>query len=106
MQQTDLSDYLNPYPETPGHRGVATSIEAAQAIAPGAENLRGAILAALKYVFAPTGATAHALADFLSKPYANVQPRCAELAQMGKIKPGPRRGKTPTGKSCIMWEAV
>ena len=90
------------YPDSPGHRGVETSIAAANDIAPNLGRLQQLTLATVSEA-AWHGCTAKELADRTGLPREAVQPRTSELRRMGKIVDSGRRRHNPNGKSAIVW---
>ena len=88
----DLFGHAQPleYPDAPGHRRIATSIEAAEAMAPQIGRLQ-------RYAFeviaerAAYGATTDELAAFLELDRWSIQPRTSELR------------RNATGKRAIVW---
>ena len=90
------------YPDAPGHRGVATSIAAADDLAPKLGRLQRlgeeAIRAAAFY-----GATADELAECLDVSRWTIQPRTTELKLKGLIVDSGLRRRNCTGKSAIVW---
>lgn len=89
------------YPNQAGHRGIDTSIEAAEVISKKADSIRNDVLKALRECGRPM--TSHELAAYIGEDYANVQPRLSELRAKGLAVDTGLRGKTPNGKSCIKW---
>lgn len=99
----DLFDFHQPdYPDTPGHRGVDTSIAAAADIAPKLGRLQllaeEAIRAAGRH-----GLTADELAARLSLDRWSIQPRTTELKCKGLVVDSGMRRANCTGKSAIVW---
>ena len=90
------------YPKSPGHRGVETSIAAANDIAPGLGRLQKLTLATVSEA-SGYGCTANELADLTGLPREAIQPRTSELRRMGKIVDSGRRRHNPNGKSAIVW---
>ena len=104
--EPDLFGFTPPpeYPDAPGHRGVETSIEAAEAIAPKLGRLQrmaeDAILGA-----GPNGLTADELADRLELDRYSIQPRTSELKAKGRIIDSGLRRRNSTGKRAVVWVA-
>lgn len=92
------------YPDDPGHRGVETSVAAAEAIAPCLGNLQRLTLAAIRTA-GSNGRTAHETCDTLVIDRAAIQPRLSELRRKGLIVDSGRRRKNASGKSAIVWTA-
>jgi hypothetical protein len=102
--ELDLFAYSPPpdYPDAPGHRGVSTSIEAAQAIAPKIGRLQRLALDAIANREG-RGATADELAELLELDRYSIQPRTSELRQKGMIVDSGLRRFNATGKRAIVW---
>lgn len=95
---------LRPYPDGPGHRGVDTSLEAAQAIAPRVGTLQAKALAAIREA-GDRGLTTVELARVLLADSSSIQPRTSELREKRLIlDSGARRGN-PSGINAIVWVA-
>ena len=92
------------YPNTPGHRGIDTSIEAAALVAPTLGRLqaitRQAILSAGRH-----GATAHELCDRLDMERTSIQPRISELRQKRLVADSGYRRRNSSGVNAIVWVA-
>ncbi|WP_260482371.1 hypothetical protein [Sphingomicrobium flavum] len=95
-------DRADGYPHTPGHRGVDTSIEAADQLARKLGRLQRMALEAITRAGA-AGLTADELAERLDMDRYSIQPRTSELKRMGKIVDSRLRRKNCTGKSAIVW---
>lgn len=93
------------YPNSPGHRGVDTSVRAAAAIAPKLGRLQSQTLQAVRSA-SSNGVTAHELCDRLDMPNTSIQPRLSELRRMGRISDSGRRRRNTSGVSAIVWIAV
>lgn len=93
------------YPETPGHRWVDTSMEAASAIAPKCGRLQRLALEAIREA-GFIGLTADELADRLKVDRYTIQPRTSELRVMGLIADSKQRRRNRTGKRAIVWVAA
>jgi hypothetical protein len=93
------------YPDVPGHRGVDTSIAAAEAMAPITGPLRrlafGLILAA-----GDAGLTNDELAASAQMDRDSLQPRTSELKLMGRIRDSGARRCNAKGRTGIVWVAV
>lgn len=90
------------YPDAPGHRGIATSIEAAAAITPVLGKLQRAVLRALSGA-GERGATTNELAEILAIDRGSVQPRTSELRRQHLIMDSGRRRPNANGKNAIVW---
>ncbi len=93
------------YPDAPGHRGVDTSIAAANDLAPKLGRLQNAALAAIRAA-GLIGLTADELAATLDVDRWTIQPRTSELKLRGLIKDSGRRRKNASGKRAIVWVAL
>jgi hypothetical protein len=96
---------MNDYPDRPGHRGVSTSVEAANALAPHLGRLQKLVLEAISEAY-PVGLTADELATKLKLDRWSVQPRTSELKLKGLILDSGRRRPNVTGKKAIVWVLV
>lgn len=92
------------YPSAPGHRGVETSIAAADALLPKLGRLQNLALSAIKGA-GSKGLTADELAAELKLDRWSVQPRTSELRRKGLIRDGGQRRPNTTGKRAIVWIA-
>jgi hypothetical protein len=92
------------YPDAPGHRGVETSVEAADAIAPVAGRLQRLALATIRDA-GDAGLTADELAARLGMDRWSVQPRTSELRRKQLIRDSGQRRRNATGKRAIVWTA-
>ena len=93
------------YPDQPGHRGIDTSIEAANAIAPAAGKLQRMVLNAIAdagYI----GRTTDEVAAFLRQHRTSVQPRTSELRRKGLIRDSGQRRRNASGVRAIVWAAT
>jgi hypothetical protein len=93
------------YPDAPGHRGVDTSVDAAEAVQPELGRLqrlvRDAIEAAGQF-----GATTNEIAIRLNIDRGSVQPRTSELRVFGVIEDSGGRRRNANGKMAIVWTLV
>jgi hypothetical protein len=96
---------MSRYPDAPGHRGVDTSIEAAEAIAPDLGRLQQLAAKAIKAA-GERGLTADELAARLGQARWSIQPRTTELRHKGVIVDSGLRRENVTGKRAIVWVAV
>jgi hypothetical protein len=90
------------YPDAPGHRGVGTSIEAADAMAPKLGRLQKLALAAIRARGA-RGLTADELAEALSCDRYSIQPRSTELRRKGLTVDSGLRRLNASGRRAIVW---
>ena len=90
------------YPDAPGHRGVDTSIAAADAIAPKLGRLQRLAETTIRAA-GPDGLTADELAARLVMDRWSIQPRTTELRRKGIIRDSGRRRRNVTGKAAIVW---
>lgn len=106
MSALDLFGQSEPdrYPDAPGHRGVDTSIEAAESVAPKLGRLQKLTLEAIKSRGA-FGLTADEAAEVLEQDRYSIQPRTSELRRKGQIIDSGKRRRNATGKSAIVWVA-
>ena len=93
------------YPDAPGHKGVATSIEAADAIAPAQGFLQKKALQVAREAGA-FGVTAEEAATHLALPREAIQPRFTELRRKGLIDDHGVKRPNRSGKRAIAWVAV
>lgn len=90
------------YPEQPGHRGVDTSVAAAEAIAAVAGPLRRLVFRAI-FTAGDRGATTDEIAEALAMPRYSVQPRTTELKHARRIRDSGRRRYNASGCRAIVW---
>lgn len=101
-QPSDDFDLFNPYPNSAGHRGVDTSIEAAASLADKLGNLQRMALAAISSAGA-RGLTADELAAELGVDRYTIQPRTSELRLKCIISDSGQRRLNASGKRAIVW---
>jgi predicted ArsR family transcriptional regulator len=99
-EQRDLFGPLS-YPSAPGHKGGATSQEAARRIAGHASHLRAAVLRQL--AVEPDGLTADEIAKRLNESVLSVRPRVSELLAGGLIERTRHRRRNASGMSAAVW---
>ncbi len=89
---------MTDYPHAPGHRGVDTSIAAAEAFAPKQKNHQFVVCAAVERAGAH-GATSDEVADELGKGWDvhMVRSRMAELQNLKKVVDSGRRRESRCG---------
>lgn len=100
----DSPEGARPYPDGPGHRGVETSIEAAEYIAPRVGTLQAKALSAIRAA-GERGLTALELADALGVDRWSIQPRTTELRAKRLIMDSGQRRQNPSGVNAIVWTA-
>jgi hypothetical protein len=93
------------YPEAPGHRGVDTSVAAADAMAPKLGRLQVMAAEAIRDA-GDHGLTADELAARLDLSRWSIQPRTSELKRKGVIRDSGQRRPNETGKLAIVWVAA
>lgn len=94
------------YPDAPGHRGIDTSIQAADAIAPKLARLQRFAESTIRDA-GPHGLTADELAARLNMDRYSVQPRTTELRRKGLIVDSKmRRVNASSGRRAIVWVAA
>lgn len=99
MTQPDLFPFGEPtYPYSPGHRGVETSIAAAQSI--DARTLQKLVVGAL----AQYGEmTADEIAARLGLSILSTRPRCTELKRLGRIRDTGERRPNASGRNAAVF---
>lgn len=90
------------YPDTPGHRGVDTSIAAADKAAGIAGPLRRMVYRAV-HEAGGRGLTTDEIAAALRMPRYSVQPRTTELKYDRRIRDSGRRRPNASGCNAIVW---
>lgn len=95
---------MSGYPDAPGHRGIDTSIEAADAIAPDLGRLQRLAAMAIRAA-GSNGLTADELAARLHLSRWSIQPRTTELQRKGFIRDSGLKRLNVTGKRAIVWVA-
>lgn len=98
----DDFDLFNPYPGSPGHRGVDTSIEAAADLAPKLGRLQAMAERAIRNAGA-AGLTTDELAATLEMDRGAIQPRTSELKARELIIDSRQRRFNANGKRAIVW---
>jgi hypothetical protein len=96
---------MSAYPNEPGHRGVETSMLAANELAPKLGRLQRMALKAIHDV-GIDGLTADELAARLDLDRYSIQPRTSELKCKGQIRDSGQRRPNMTGKMAIVWVAA
>lgn len=95
---------MSTYPDAPGHRGVETSIAAAQSLAPKLGPLQRMAEKAIREA-GKDGLTADELAERLERDRYSIQPRTTELKCKGLIRDSGQRRPNSSGKLAIVWVA-
>jgi hypothetical protein len=93
---------MNDYPNEPGHRGVDTSIQAADAIASVSARLQRLALRAI-HAAGANGLTADELAATVGVTRRAIQPRTSELRRKHLIADSGLRRLNVSGKRAIVW---
>ena len=96
---------MSAYPDAAGHRGVDTSIAAANALQPSLGRLQCMALETIRAA-GSRGLTADELAAKLRLARWSIQPRTTELKRKGLIRDSGLRRANITGKEAIVWVAV
>ena len=90
------------YPDVAGHRGVDTSIEAAEAMTPKIGRLQRLTLQAVRNA-GERGLTSDETAETLHSDRWSIQPRLSELKLKGMVVDSGLRRRNSTGKNAIVW---
>jgi hypothetical protein len=90
------------YPDAPGHRGIDTSIDAADAIAPKLGRLQRLAETMIRAA-GDNGLTADELAARAGMERWSIQPRTTELQRQGISRDSGKRRRNITGKAAIVW---
>ena len=93
---------MKEYLDAPGHRGVDTSVAAADAVAPKLGRLQRLAETTIRDA-GEDGLTADELAARLELDRGSIQPRTTELRRKGIIRDSGRRRRNVTGKAAIVW---
>lgn len=93
------------YPDAPGHRGVDTSIEAADLICSIAGPLRRMVYRVV-HAAGEAGMTTDEIAEALAMPRYSVQPRTTELKHDRRIIDSGKRRPNASGCNAIVWVAA
>ncbi|MGA0604895.1 hypothetical protein ACO2Q0_02760 [Phenylobacterium sp. VNQ135] len=91
------------YPSSAGHRGVSTSIEAAEALKPCVKTIQAQVLAALRV----RPMTSWEVAQYLKLPFETCQPRTSELQALHLIEDSGLRGPARSpNRTAIRWRVT
>jgi hypothetical protein len=93
------------YPDAPGHRGVDTSIAAADALADKLGPLQN-LVAGVVWEAGESGRTGDEIAARLHMERWAVRPRMSELRRKNVIRDSGQRRANLSGRSAIVWIAV
>lgn len=93
---------MSGYPDAPGHRGIDTSIAAAEALLPALASMQSQALRAIRDA-GERGLTSDELAAVLGRERWEMRPRTSELKLKGAIRDSRMRRQNCTGKSAIVW---
>jgi hypothetical protein len=91
------------YPNAPGHRGVETSIMAAESVAPVLRLKQRLALEAI--TDAPDGLNSWELAKAMDCRLDQIQPRTSELKKLGLTRDSGKRRPNEWGNASIVWVA-
>lgn len=103
MTSTPLLDWRQTYPDVPGHRGVDTSIAAAESVKDRAGILREKCLAYVRR-WGMTGSTADECAAALNESVLSIRPRFTELRLANRIEDTGTRRPNASGRNAIVWK--
>lgn len=87
----------------PAHNRTRTSVDAAHAIKPHVETLRGKVLT---YLAGCSGATAQEIETALGLAGSTVRPRLVELRETGCVRDSGRTRLTASRRKAVVWEFV
>ena len=96
---------IDAYPSSPGHRGIDTSIAAAEMVANIAGPLRRMVYRVV-HASGADGITTDEIAAVLAMPRYSVQPRTTELKHDRRIRDSGRRRPNASGCNAIVWVAA
>lgn len=97
-----MTAHEDDYPNTPGHRGVDTSMEAAEKVASIAPAIREKVLQGVAAAGA-AGLTVLEGCQQFGWDRHGAQPRFTELKALGKIIDSGQRRRNPSGVRAIVW---
>lgn len=92
------------YPVIPGHRGIDTSIEAAEMVATKTSRLRRLVINTL--CEHPENLTVDQVCAITKRPRYSLQPRFSELLKLGLIRDTGERRENVSGARAKVWRAV
>ena len=98
----NLFEYADAYPDAPGHRGVETSIEAADKTAKTMREIHRRILESLK----DSDATPDEMAARINKNILQIRPRFTELHIKGLIERTGEKRKSISGNNQFVYDLV
>jgi len=93
---------MTDYPYEPGHRGIDTSIAAAESIADQLPKLQASVMAAV-LAAKDRGVTGDEIAAHLGWERHRVRPRTSELRRLGRIADSGLRRPSQMGIASIVW---
>lgn len=93
---------IDAYPSTPGHRGIDTSVAAAEAVAHIAGPLRRIVFKAI-HEAGGRGLTIDELSAVTGLPRYSTQPRTTELKHDRRIRDSGHRRPNASGCNAIVW---
>lgn len=99
-----MNAHSHDYPNEPGHRGIDTSISAAQSIELSVGHLQRIALRAIRRAGA-RGLTTNELVSRVAIHRDSIQPRTSELRERGLIRDSGARRRNPNGINAIVWVA-
>lgn len=88
----------------PTQRGRETSADAAKAIEPNVETLRGMVYADIKRA-GKVGLTCYEIVTRRNMLHQTISPRITELSGKGWLRDSGKRRRTKTGREAIVWVA-
>ena len=101
IHETSMPLFDTKYPDRPGYKREGTSKEAAESIAPKAEDLRSKVMRMLR----AGNMTADEIVTLLEVDKLSIRPRVSELVKMGKVFDTGYRHRNGSGKKAIVWGA-
>ncbi len=100
---TDLLDYRDRFPDSPGYKGTDTSKKAAESVKQDAPLLRRMCLDVIAK--SPDGMTADEAAEALGESVLSIRPRFSELKATGEIRDTGFRRRNISGRHAVVWAA-
>lgn len=98
---TNLFDYRDKFPDSPGYKGTDTSKKAAESVTQDAPLLRRMCLDIIRK--SPDGMTPDEAADALGESVLSIRPRFSELKTKGEITDTGLRRRNISGRHAIVW---